>query len=66
MLETVSRMPLAKDRESVRNCAADPPRAVLSGGIIDKNARWHAAWTFTDCASGARWADWERGTRGVE
>lgn len=27
---------------------------VLSGGIIDKNARWHAAWTFTDCASGGR------------
>lgn len=43
--------PSLEDRESVRNCVADPPRAVYRPGI-DKNARWHAAWTFTACASG--------------
>lgn len=35
---------------------------VLSGGIIDKNARWHAAWTFTDCASGGRTGNERQGT----
>lgn len=58
-----------EDRESVRNCAAaDPPLPSQRGGgyrlAIGKNARWHAAWTFTDCeqaavAARSGWADWQ-------
>lgn len=43
-----------EDRESVRNCAA---AVAAIGWRIGKNARWHAAWTFTDCnaSDGKRW-----------